>query len=140
MAAAREHLLDLRGAVVDHLHSSLRGGEADYAPGMAHENRCPWPLIVRVKLLQRHDGRPQRADYLAQAGVDFDQTRCERIACAATDHPGFAQLGAAYCDFQYAIAGGVQAWVNAEDARWRVHPCALSSTVFAPSGRGPARA
>ena len=49
-AVAGEQPLDLRGGVAADRNAGLRRGQANHAAGVAHQDRRPRPLVVRIQL------------------------------------------------------------------------------------------
>ena len=72
--------------------------------------------VVRIKLFQGHHAGPQGGDHVGHALMDLQQAAGERAPRLAADHARLAQPRRPAADFQHAVAGDVQAGVDAEDA------------------------
>src|SRR5689334_3109749 len=77
-AGPGHRLLDPRRAIADNRQAALRGSEEDHATGMRHQDRRARMLVMRVKLLDRHRGRLELREDLAQFRIDRMDARRER--------------------------------------------------------------
>ena len=119
-AGAGEDPLDLRRGVVHDGDARLGRRQANHAAGMAHEDGRPRPPVVRIKLFDGHHAGPQGGDHVGHALMDLQQAAGERAPRLAADHARLAQPRRPAADLQHAVAGDVQAGVDAEDAVGRL--------------------
>ena len=115
VAIAGERALHAVGQVVVHGEARLRGGKADHAAGMPHQDGRLGELRVHEDLFDRQGSGPKRLQHLADTGVDLRQPGLEQFA-PRPDGACLEQSQAAARPFHHAIAGDVQAGVEADDA------------------------
>ena len=111
----------------------LGGGQADHAPGVAHQDRRSRALVVRIQFFERHHVRLQAGDHFGHAVVDFDEPPGQRPARLAADHARLAEPQAAAVGLQNAVAGDVQAGIDAENSQG--HALARDCAVRLPRDR-----
>lgn len=122
-AAASDDFLDARGIVTDDRQIALPSRQENDAACMAHEDGGARMLVVSVKLLDGQDVGMKLLDHLNEPVEDGENApgHVRGLVLVAADDAGLAQDGAKRAYFEDAVAGCVQAGIDAKDATGGCH-------------------
>src|SRR5438552_3156231 len=122
--------------------AGLLGGQADHAAGVPHQNRRPWPLVVRIELLEGHHRGAQGRDDIGKSAMNLAEACGQRLARTPPYHAGFAQSRAAVAGLQHGVAGDIEAGVDAQHSPWLgvcIHASSLLAEASITSPRNKCR-